>query len=106
MGLVIGIDIGGTNFRLGCVAKDGVLSHFEKKSSASMLKEGAVEICRPCKDSIREFGLYRWDPAGNKDCPVKENDHAMDDIRYFVATALWDEQEEFIVFANRRTGGF
>ena len=37
---------------------------------------------------------------------VKENDHAMDDIRYFVATALWDEQEEFIVFANRRTGGF
>ena len=38
MGLVIGIDIGGTNFRLGCVAKDGVLSHFEKKSSASMLK--------------------------------------------------------------------
>ena len=85
-------------------AKNNVLDGIRQVSTA--LKEGAVEICRPCKDSIREFGLYRWDPAGNKDCPVKENDHAMDDIRYFVATALWDEQEEFIVFANRRTGGF
>ena len=85
-------------------AKNNVLDGIRQVSTA--LKEGTVEICRPCKDSIREFGLYRWDPAGNKDCPVKENDHAMDDIRYFVATALWDEQEEFIVFANRRTGGF
>mgnify|MGYP000641710290 CR=1 FL=1 len=25
---------------------------------STALKEGAVEICRPCKDSIREFGLY------------------------------------------------
>lgn len=58
MGLVIGIDIGGTNFRLGCVAKDGVLSHFEKKSSASMLKEGAVEIlCREIRDYMERYSL-------------------------------------------------
>lgn len=41
---VIGIDIGGTNFRLGCVAKDGQIRSFEKNSSAFMRKEGAVDI--------------------------------------------------------------
>ncbi|MEY8353299.1 allose kinase [Lachnospiraceae bacterium 54-53] len=44
MGQVIGIDIGGTNFRLGCVAEDGELSHFEMKSSAPLLKAGAWEV--------------------------------------------------------------
>ena len=39
MGQVIGIDIGGTNLRLGCVSADGQLEHFERKSSAPMLKE-------------------------------------------------------------------
>lgn len=41
---VIGIDIGGTNFRMGCVAKDGQLRCCEKKSSVFMRKEGAVDI--------------------------------------------------------------
>ena len=31
MGQVIGIDIGGTNLRLGCVSADGQLEHFERK---------------------------------------------------------------------------
>ena len=35
-----------------------------------------------------EFRLYRWEDAGEKDSVVKENDHAMDDIRYFCATVL------------------
>ena len=41
-----------------------------------------------CKDSIREFGGYRW-MDGPEDQPVKENDHAMDDIRYFVETVVF-----------------
>lgn len=45
-------------------------------------------INRGCRDSIREFGLYRWDEKSNEDRPIKENDHAMDDIRYFVMTVL------------------
>jgi phage terminase large subunit len=37
-----------------------------------------------CEDTIREFALYRWDDKEGCDAPIKENDHAMDDIRYFV----------------------
>ena len=76
------------------------------QTTAEMIASGKLKIHESCEDAIREFGLYRWDEKAESDRVVKENDHAMDDIRYFVATALWDEQEEFIVFANRRTGGF
>ncbi len=64
------------------------------------LKEGRIKICDNCVDSIREFSLYRWSENGT-DLPVKENDHAMDDIRYFVATIL-DGDDGFKVFAARR----
>ena len=39
-------------------------------------------------DAVREFSLYRWADDGARDVPVKENDHAMDDIRYFCYTIL------------------
>ena len=55
---------------------------------ASLLQAGILQISPQCKDSIREFSLYRWADAGEKDTVVKENDHAMDDIRYFCATIL------------------
>ena len=48
------------------------------------LKSGKIVICSRCKDCIREFGQYRWDEKSGKDGVVKENDHAMDDLRYFV----------------------
>lgn len=53
-----------------------------------MLKNGQIKIHRNCKDAIREFGLYRWDEKSTTDKPIKENDHAMDDIRYFANTIL------------------
>lgn len=56
--------------------------------TAAMLKAGVIRIGSNCRDSIREFGLYRWDDKGEVDKPVKENDHAMDDIRYFCTTVL------------------
>lgn len=52
------------------------------------LNNGDVMIHRSCVDSIREFGLYRWNDNSNEDSVIKENDHAMDDIRYFVYTIL------------------
>ena len=66
------------------------------------MTSGRVKICRTCKDSMREFSLYRWDESGSKDSPVKENDHAMDDIRYFV-TALngYDDEGIFAVSVER-----
>lgn len=56
---------------------------------AEMLKDGRIKIGADCKDAIREFGLYSWDnKRTDKDCVIKENDHAMDDIRYFAMTIM------------------
>ena len=48
-----------------------------------------LHICAGCKDIIREFGQYRWDgKSKGQDQVIKEYDHAMDDMRYFVRTAM------------------
>ncbi len=65
-------------------AKNGVLDGI--RLVASLLQADCLRFHPGCTDSIREFGLYCWQ-EGN-DSPVKENDHAMDDIRYFCATVL------------------
>jgi PBSX family phage terminase large subunit len=56
--------------------------------TASLLNAGMVKVHESCKNAIREFGLYRWDEKKNSDAVLKENDHAMDDIRYFCYTVL------------------
>lgn len=56
--------------------------------TAECLRGGNVKISRSCVDSIREFGLYSWNDKSSTDAVIKENDHAMDDIRYFCATEL------------------
>jgi len=53
-----------------------------------MLNAGKLMFHEGCKDSIREFGLYRWDEKAQNDKPLKESDHAMDDIRYMCYTVL------------------
>ena len=53
---------------------------------ASALQAGLLQLTPQCRDSIREFSLYSWQEGADK--PVKEFDHAMDDIRYFCATVL------------------
>ncbi len=67
-------------------AKNEVLSGI--RLTAAMLQSGVIKISTKCEDAIREFGLYRWDEKGEVDRVVKENDHAMDDIRYFCATVM------------------
>lgn len=57
-------------------------------TTARYIQDGTIKVCRSCKDVIREFGLYRWDEKSTEDKPIKENDHAMDDIRYFTMTIL------------------
>ncbi len=59
------------------------------------LKNGEIFFFPECKDTLREFSLYRWDNSIKRDAPKKENDHAMDDIRYFVQTVLTGEREDF-----------
>lgn len=72
-------------------AKNDVVQGIRKVHSA--FKEGKILISPVCKDSIKEFSLYRWDEKAARDTPKKENDHAMDDIRYFVSTVLADEND-------------
>lgn len=67
-------------------AKNDVLDGI--RITGRMLKNGQILIHRSCRDSIREFGLYRWDDDATADKPIKENDHAMDEIRYFANTVL------------------
>lgn len=57
-------------------------------TTARFLQDGVIKIHRDCKDCIREFGLYRWDEKSTDDRPIKENDHAMDEMRYFAYTVL------------------
>ena len=52
------------------------------------LQNGNIKIHSSCENTIAEFGLYRWDDKQTKDAVVKDNDHAMDDVRYFANTIL------------------
>ncbi len=64
-------------------ADNNVIDGIRKTSQA--LKNGDVVICNTCRDAIREFSLYRWDENKPMDAVIKRDDHAMDDIRYFVS---------------------
>ena len=62
-----------------------------------MLAAGIIKIGASCISSIEEFGMYRWDEKAHEDKVIKENDHAMDDIRYFAYTVLRIELDYFAV---------
>lgn len=74
------------------------------RRTSDLLKSGRLVICRTCPDCLREMELYVWDPAaGGRDAVKKENDHAMDDMRYFAQTVL-REHEALSVRAVARGG--
>lgn len=82
-------------------ARNDVISGIRKVQSA--FREGRLFISPVCTDSIKEFSLYRWDERAAADTPKKENDHAMDDIRYFVSTVLADGDDGgFFALATAR----
>lgn len=56
--------------------------------TANCLRSGQIKIHRSCEACINEFGLYSWDDKASEDKVIKENDHAMDDTRYFAYTVL------------------
>lgn len=58
------------------------------RRTADALKRGEIVICSSCADCLREMELYVWDSGGGCDRVVKRNDHAMDDMRYFVMGVL------------------
>ena len=67
-------------------ARNDVLSGIQV--TATLLQAGRLLIHEGCRDAIREFSTYCWDDKARADRVIKENDHAMDDIRYFAYTIL------------------
>jgi PBSX family phage terminase large subunit len=67
-------------------AENSVLDGIRR--TATYLKNGNIKIHRSCVDAIREFGVYRWDENATEDRVIKDNDHAMDDVRYFCNTIM------------------
>ena len=71
--------------------------------TADKLKSGEIVICRGCEDCLREMDAYVWDlSGGNRDRVKKEHDHAMDDMRYFVATVLGEKKTGFAACSVER----
>ena len=85
-------------------AKNEVLSGI--RLTADLLRSGKLVLCDGCDAARREMALYRWKPGGERDEVVKENDHAMDEIRYFASTVTGRGEESAAVFAAsvRRRG--
>ena len=67
-------------------ARNGVLPGI--RLVGTLLQQGRLQLTPVCKDSIREFSLYCWEDDSARDIPKKENDHAMDDIRYFCMSVM------------------
>lgn len=84
-------------------AKNDVIDGIRRTADA--LKNGKIKICSGCNDIIREFLLYRWDDSAARDSPRKENDHAMDDMRYFVSTVVFSGSARHIAATSKRAGG-
>lgn len=56
---------------------------------STMLDQDRLLFMNTCEGTIKEFGLYAWDAKKadkGEDAPIKENDHGMDAVRYFVRT--------------------
>lgn len=61
---------------------------------ATALSNEQLIICDSCPKTIKEFGVYIWDEKASlkgEDKPIKENDHHMDLIRYFINTVLFNK---------------
>ena len=82
-------------------AENDVLSGIRLTSDC--LKDGRIVICEGCRDLIREMDEYVWDlSSADRDRVRKEHDHAMDDMRYFVATVLQEKGVGFAACAVER----
>ena len=56
------------------------------RETATAMKRGLIKISPGCLNWTKEAQGYCWDDTAGVDRPIKVNDHAMDDTRYFVKT--------------------
>lgn len=67
-------------------AKNSVLDGI--RETATWLNKERLLFRPGCTHTIEEFNLYSWDSESPEDAVIKENDHCMDAMRYFVYTHL------------------
>jgi phage terminase large subunit len=71
------------------------------REMGTALHTGKLKLNPDCENTIFEIQSYVWDEKSGEDKPVKVNDHAMDNCRYFCKTlnitrkhaeytAIWD----------------
>ena len=68
--------------------------------TAGLLRNGQIALCGSCGDCLREIALYCWE--GGKEAPRKENDHAMDEMRYFAMDLQGETRRFAATFVERR----
>ncbi|MGV0870030.1 PBSX family phage terminase large subunit [Corynebacterium kalidii] len=62
------------------------------RTVATLLDTGGLRISSTCTELIREIPGYRWDDKASekgKEQPIKENDDAVDALRYTVMSSRW-----------------
>lgn len=60
---------------------------------ATLLNTGKIAFAECCTNTIKEFASYVWDQKATDrgvDEPLKQHDHAMDAVRYFCYTILFN----------------
>lgn len=58
----------------------------------SLLNQEKIAFHEQCTNTLKEFSSYAWDAKAadkGEDKPIKQNDHAMDAVRYFVFTVIF-----------------
>jgi PBSX family phage terminase large subunit len=56
------------------------------RNTSTAIERGIIKISRSCVNWKKEAQSYIWDAKAVEDKPIKENDHLMDSMRYFVQT--------------------
>lgn len=70
--------------------------------TAELLRSGRLVLCDTCGDCLREMELYCWDTGREREAPRKENDHAMDDMRYFAMDLAGERRGFAATWVERR----
>ena len=83
------------------IKQQPVASDLRESTSILKMITDLERISDQCADSIQEFSLYCWEENSGGDRVKKQDDHAMDDIRYFVSQ-MADQGEEFFVLSIPR----
>jgi PBSX family phage terminase large subunit len=71
--------------------------------TGKLINNGTLKICRKCDPLIKEFQSYVWDPKcqiTGIDKPLKQSDHALDALRYALATHFMHKADGSLTAAD------